>query len=266
LGVWLVLLAAGACGWVFSSLAVGAAHRWAMPLPEAVRPERCVVIDRTTSAVPLSEGADTHGDGLGYGLLEQWIARTGCYTVRREGSQAFSGDALVVICPSRPVTEAFREELTQYVADGGKLLVIDSPENTGSRADSLLRPFGLSIHHDRPWQGKLSTIASLPVVDITNAKEITGGQPIGKLDKLAVIATAKYGKGSVMAIGCGSLWNDKGMGEHWMLEPNATVKARYDVLFALLQSFLNDKPLEKLPPAKKSAGEPALKESGPVMP
>ena len=70
------------------------AHRWAMPTPECVRPERCVVIDRTTSTVPLSKGPYTEGGGEGYGLLEQWLARLGCHTVRKEGPEAFTGDVL----------------------------------------------------------------------------------------------------------------------------------------------------------------------------
>ncbi len=262
--VCLLLLAAGCCGWVVASLGVIGMHRWAMPTPERIRPQRCVVIDRTTSTAPLSKGADTRGNGQGYGLLEQWIARTGCHTVRQAGPEAFSGDALVVICPSRSVTGEFRDQLTDYVAAGGKLLVIDSPENAGSTANSLLWPFGLSIHHDRVWKGKLTMTAQLPVVDIAGANEVTGGHPVGNLDKLAVAATAKYGKGSVMAVGFGSLWNDTRMGEHWMLEPSAAVQVRYDVLFALLRSFLDDKPLPAPPPAKKSADEPPLKESGPA--
>ncbi len=279
--IWLVLLAAGACGWVLASVAVGAAHRWTLPTPEAIRPQRRVVIDRTTSVVPLSKGAETQGNGQGYGLLEQWIPRLGCYTVRKEGAEAFSGDALVVICPSRSAMEDFRDGLSQYVAGGGKLLVIDSPENTGSTANSLLWPFGLSIHHDRAWKGKLTTSNQLPVVDVSGANQVGGGQPVGKLDQLSVAAAAKYGKGSVMVVGCGSLWNDKQMGEHWMLEPDPTVKARYDVLFGLLRSFLDNKPLpaspaaEKTEKAEKKKGEkqekkPArgspLRESGPVTP
>ena len=63
-----------------------------------------------------------------------------------------------------------------------------------------------------------------------------------------------------MVVGCGSLWNDKQMGEHWMLEPDATVKARYDVLFALLRSFLDNKPLPTSPPAPKT--ENAEKKQG----
>ncbi len=228
------------------------------------------------------------GGGQGYGMLEAWIPRLGCYTVRKDGPEAFSGDALVVICPSRSATEDFYDGLLQYVAGGGKLVVIDAPENAGSTANSLLWPFGLSIHHDQAWKGKLTTSSRLPVVDITSANQVSGGQPVGKLDKLPVIATIKYGKGSVLAIGCGSLWNDKQMGEResepgsgWMLDPDAAVKARYEVLFALLRSFLDDKPLPTSPPAektekaekkkdekkeKKPADRSLLKESGPVGP
>jgi hypothetical protein len=266
-GVWLLLLAAGSCGWVAASLAIAAEQRWATPEPECLRPEFCAVIDRTISNVPLSKGPDTQGENQqGYGLLEQWVARLGCYTVRKEWPEVFTGDALVVICPSRSVTEEYRRWLTEYVARGGKLLVIDSPENSRSQANSLLWPFGLSIAYDRTWKGKLTTTAGLPLVDVSGGYQVTGGTPVAMLDELAVGATVKYGKGSVMALGFGSLWNDKRMGEHWMLEPDAKVKARYDVLFGLLRPFLETKPLPAPPPprAKKSAGKLPLKESGPA--
>ena len=97
-----------------------------------------VVIDRTTSDVLLSKGAYTQGDGIGYGMLEQLIGRLGYYTIRQEGKDAFSGDALVVICPRSAVDASFREQLERYVAEGGKLLVFDSPENANSTANNLL--------------------------------------------------------------------------------------------------------------------------------
>lgn len=264
--VWLVLLAAGACGWVVASLAITAEQRWAMPTPKCTEPQTRVVIDRTVSEAPLSQGPDTTGDGEGYGLLEQWISRLGCYTIREKGAAAFSGDALVIICPSRSVSEEFREQLTHYVFHGGKLLVIDSPENTESTAHSLLLPFGLSIHRDKAWTGKLSTTSQLPVLDVAKAYEVLGGRPVAKLDKLPIVAVTKYGDGSVMAIGCGSLWNDKRMGEHWMLEPDAKVKARYEVLFPLLELFLHGKSLPAPPPEppKKPAAELPMQESGPA--
>ncbi|MEN6367098.1 MAG: DUF4350 domain-containing protein [Thermoguttaceae bacterium] len=262
---FLLLLASAACAWVVASTAVGAMHRWALPQPEALRPERCVVVDRTVSVAPLSKGPDTQGGGEGYGLLEQWIARLGCYTVRRSGPDAFSGDALVILCPNRSVTDEFRNRLVEYVAHGGRLLVLDSPENNGSTAHSLLSPFGLSIRHDRTWTGKLSTTDLLPAVDVAGANEVVGGQPVAKLDQYPVAATTRYGRGSVMAIGFGSLWNDKRMGEHWMLDPDKTTKARYEVLFALLRSWLDDRPLPTAPkPKKKPAADLPLEESGPA--
>lgn len=267
-GAWLVLLSAGTCGWAIASLAIVGLHRWEMPTPECVRPERSVVIDRTTSTVPLSKGAYIRGAGKGYGLFEQWLARLDCKTVRKEGSEVFSGDVLVAICPNRSVPDEFRNKLDQFVRDGGKLLVIDSPENTGSTANSLLWPFDLSIHHDRAWKGKLSTTVKLPAVDVEKACEIIGGQPIVKIDKYTVAAAVRHGKGSVMAVGFGSLWNDTRMGETWMMEPDATTKARYDVLFGLIGRFFDDKPWPAFAPPPKEKPkfdtDSLLKESGPA--
>jgi hypothetical protein len=260
---WLILLAGGACAWAITSVAVAGLNRWTMPMPPCVHPQRRVVIDRTVSNVPLSKGADTQGDGKGYGLLEQWIARLRCYTIREEGAAAFSGDMLVVICPNRPVPEDFRKRLIQYVSNGGKLIVMDSPENTASTANSLLWPFGLAIHHDRAWKGQLSTTAELPVVDVQDANEVVGGQSLGKLDQLTVVAATRYEKGFVMAIGLSSLWNDKRMGEHWMLNPDTATKARYDVLFGLLRPFF-DGQIKPASSKKKPLEELPFKESGPA--
>jgi hypothetical protein len=312
-GSWLVLVAAGMCGWVLASLAVTGVHCWAMPTPERLRPERWVVIDRTVSKVPLAKGMFTRGDGDGYGLFEPWLARLDCNTVRREGAEEFTGDILVVICPSRPVSEEFRRQLEQYVNDGGKLLVVDSMQNTDSTANSLLWPFGMSIRHDHARKGKLTTAVKLPSVDVERACEVVGGQPVAKLGNDTVAGVIGHGKGSVMAIGFGSLWNDTAMGETWvapldangdppasdaaedvpnwklirgadgklkprleqamspgwMLEPNTTVRARYNMLFGLLRPFFDGKPWPAFPPPaiekKKDGGKkPDLKESGPA--
>ena len=262
---WLALLAAGSCGWVVGSLAVIGTHSWAMPIPKRIHPECLVVVDRTTSNVPLAKGLYPQGDDEGYGMLEAWLSRLDCQSVRKEGPEAFSGDVLVAICPSRSVPEEFRQALEKYVADGGRLLVIDSPKNYGSTANSLLWPFGLTIHHDQEWMGKLSTVLPLPTVDIEQACEISGGQPLAKLDKLPVAALVRHGKGSVMAVGFGSLWNDTRMGETWMAEPDATVKARYDVLFGLLRPFFHGREFPP-PKAEKNDDEKSsiLKEFGPA--
>lgn len=258
---WLLLLAAGACGWVIASLAVAAVGQSTMPVPvpEADRTLTHVVVDRTLSDVPLSNGAFIRGEGEGYGMFEQWIPRMGCYLTRESGPASFSGNALVVICPSRSVSREFRQRLVQYVREGGKLLLVDAPENTASTANSLLWPFGLSIHHDQLARGELIIDGQWPGIEIGREPErgrerackVTGGRAIAHLGETPVGAVAhdKKGKGIVLAVGFGSIFNDTGMGyvgarAVWAMQPSANVLfttdtyVRYNTQFALLRTLL----------------------------
>jgi hypothetical protein len=260
-GLWLVLLAAGTCGWAVAGASVAAVGRWTMPIPQAnaAGPKPRVVIDRTTSQVPLSKGAFTRGEGEGYGLFEQWISRVAVpwgrsertlYTTRRSGSEAFSGDALVVICPSRSVSAPFRQRVVQYVRNGGRLLVVDSPENTASTANSLLWPFGLSVHHDQAQPNppedadQLTLTEDWPGIEIAGACRITGGRPIAHWGSTPVGAVARCEKGTVMALGFGSVFNDSGLGQAWSVQPTANMLFTYDtyvrfnVQFALLRALM----------------------------
>ena len=261
--MWLVLLAAATCGWAVAGAGVAAAGRWNMPVPEAkaVGTKPCVVIDRTTSQVPLSKGAFTQGGGEGYGLFEQWISRVAVpwgdsdrnlYTARRSGPEALSddADALVVICPNRSVSREFRERLVQYVRNGGRLLVIDSPENTASTANSLLWPFGLSVRHEpnepeKPEEpGRLMLTDDWPGIHVERACQVTGGEPIAHWNATPVGAVTSHEKGTVMALGFGSIFNDAGMGHAWSVQPDANMLftsgtyVRYNVQFALLRALM----------------------------
>lgn len=259
-GAWLVLVAAGTCGWVLGAEAVSASQRLSMPVPEALRPIPQVVIDRTTSDVLLSKGAYIQGEGealgKGYGMLETWIPRLGYYTVRQSGQSAFAGDALVVICPSRPVSEDFREGLMRYVADGGRVLVVDSPENAASTANSLLWPFGLSVDHQQKRRGRLVLADPWPGIDVESACQVSGGTPLARFRDMPVAAEAAYGSqgGKVVAIGFGSVLNDAGMGYRWDVDPQPEVRTRFDVLFALVRHVVEDAQIT-VPPARPAEAE-----------
>ncbi len=270
---WLVLVAAGTCGFAVASVAIaghGAAH---IPVPTAERPLPRIAIERTTSDVPLSKGPyiqenDRWEYGTGYGLFEQWISRVELpggrpYTARRRGMEVFDGDAVVVICPQRSVGPQYIERLVQYVKqEGGRLLVIDSPENTDSTANDLLRPFGLAVRHDRIFRGNTEGRPGLmitddwPALQIRRACTVTGGEPIARLGTEPVAAVARFGdadkRGTVMAVGFGSVFNDSNMGGSWMQQPTADVLfesntyIRYNVQFALLRSLMTGRPVESL--------------------
>ncbi len=269
-GPWLVLGAAAVCGGVLGGQSATWWARRQMPVPEVQRPLPLVVVDRTTSDVPLSKGAYTQGEGQGYGLLEQWIARLGYVTARRSGADVFQGDAVVVLGPSRSVHPEFRAQLVRYVADGGRLLVIDSPENEATTANSLLWPFGLSFERDQPWSGTLSVTsqpwAGLPTgrlgpasdwpgFRVEQAWSIQGGEPVAQLGIKPVAVVHRHGKGLVMAVGFGSAFNDTNMGDNWMTVPDAALRRRFDTLFALLQYLIEERPIA---PSQSVPGAPLV--------
>lgn len=250
----LVLLGAGWLGWTAGSGAAAWNHRLAMPPPVPIQPKFQVIIDRTVSDVPLALGAyNEQQDGTGYGLLEQWIARLGYVTARRSGPAALAGDMLVVICPRKSVTDQFRQGLVNYVEQGGKLLVIDSPYSAGSTANSLLWPLGLGVSHARSREGKLVVSGDWPGIEASLACEISGGTPLAWVDGLPVAATASFGHGSVMAIGFGSELNDAGLGYTWMAQPDPEAMIRSDLLFAMVRHLATGEPIS--PPQGKPAPE-----------
>jgi hypothetical protein len=245
-------IAAGMAGWIGACGMTAMLHRVNMPLPEAKKEKQMlrVVIDRTASNVPLSMGAYTKGEnGSGYGLLEQWISRLtidgrGCYTIRQQKEASFSGDALTILCPTQPVSEDFRNKLVDYVEKGGKLLVFDSPESKSSTANELLSPFKIQIEHKNAITGSLTIKDRWPGVPVEKAYQVSGGTAIARIGGKPVAAVAHSGKGIVMAVGFGSLFNDRNMGGTWTSEPDAAAKRRFNVFFALIRALLQNREVE----------------------
>lgn len=245
---WLAVIGAGVLGWTAASATVGFMHRRAMPPLEAARPMTRVVIDRTVSDVPLSLGAFTQGGGAGYGLFEQWIPRLGYYTKRCSGREAFSGQALVILCPTRSVSREFRQRLVEYVAGGGNVLILDSPDLSGSTVNSLLWPFGMTSDHAASREGKLALANGWPGLEVTACCQINGGEPFLWVGDAPVAARARHGKGSVIAVGVAPAFNDQSMGQEWTTEPDAQLLSRYDLLFALLEATIEGRPVAPPPP------------------
>jgi len=236
------------------------------------------VIDRTISQVPLAKGAfneDREG-GRGFGLLEQWIPRLGYQTIRAKGDDVFQGDAVVIICPSRPATEAYRRRLVEYVAGGGRVLVLDAGvSNVPSTSNQILRPFGLSLDYTQPWTGELvkpvmkaEAGSSRPIsveeakypsgIFVDSAWHLSGGTSVAavhaRLEKLdpqqtdvyadqTICAVAQYGNGLVMVASCGTMFNDKNLGNDWGHNPDPAERGRIDLLFALLRRLVRDEPI-----------------------
>ncbi len=263
---WLLMVAAGLAGWTVGTVVVTASNLWAMPIPQAERPMAHVVIDRSTSDVPLFTGAFPDAkEGVGYGLLEQWIPRIGNYISRQTGDDVFIGDGLAIICPTRSISREYRERLREYVETGGRVLVFDAIDLEGTTANSILWPFGLSSNHsvEAHEEGKLKLKDSDLELPLQASCEITGGEPLAWLadpanpdsPPMPVAAQVRHGKGTITAIGLGLEFKDASMNFEWLPEPDEDMLNRYEVLYALLRASLPYQPSSDLfdpkPPTPK---------------
>ncbi|MFX0202141.1 MAG: hypothetical protein ACFFCW_39015, partial [Candidatus Hodarchaeota archaeon] len=188
---------------------------------------------------PLSKSGFIAGKQKGFGIFERWILRLGYITSRRSGSEALTGDLVVFMDPNQTVTNNFREELVDYVELGGKVLILDSPANTGSTANSLLYPFGLTVTPNMQLRGQLKAPEKWPVIRIDSTCEIKGGQAIASVTNIPVIARARYGRGTVTVVGFGSRFADAYMGVTGDVVPDNELRKVFDVQFAIFRDIIS---------------------------
>jgi hypothetical protein len=248
-GGWLLLFAAAVSGWAVGAQAVDFMQRVSLPRPERQRDYISAAVDRSLSDAPLSKGPYTTGDGQGYGLAEQWIQRLGYFVARRRGMEVFDSRVLVLFEPTQTPSDAYKQRLVEYVEAGGAVIVVDSARNVESTAGALLEQFGLTMAGEaaEPVSGSLVLADGWPGLEVNAARQVDGGETVGRVGDRPVIAIAHHGKGAVLAIGCGTFFNDASMGITWMIEPKATVRQHYDVWFALLRRAVEGAPIA--PPA-----------------
>ncbi len=236
---WLIMVSAGVFGWAIAVISTRAIHKYAMPLPKAVRPMVEVVVDRTVCDAPLSRSGFIAGTRDGFGIFERWILRLGYFTSRKRNTDALTGDVLVFTHPNRPVTSEFREELVNYVAAGGKVLILDSPQNTESTANSLLYPFGLNVNRSTRINGQLKAPEGWPIIKIDSAFQIEGGEPIMSVVNATVAARVRHGKGTMTVIGFGSRFADAYMGVTGDVVPDDQLRKVFDLQFMILKDIVS---------------------------
>ena len=75
---------------------------------------------------------------------------------------------------------------------------------------------------------------------LSNSCAILGGTPVAQWGDATVAARSEFGKGTVTAVGFGSLFNDANMGYHWLGEPDEELQQLYEMLYALLREGLEE--------------------------
>jgi len=251
----LVVLAAAALGWSVGVPLVRAANRAAVPPPARKRHMIQVGIDRTVCDANLPRNGFIAGRTTHFGQFERTILRLGYFTFRASDEELNKASMIVLLHPNQPVGEDFKAQLVEYVREGGKLLVLDSPENAKSTANRLLYPFGESEAMEfnppyRPIQGRLSVPADWPAPTVKAALAVKGGTPFAEAAGRVVGAWKKFGKGKVWAVGFGSRFTDNQMGYIGDVTPKGDLVPVFDLVFRLIRAVAEDSPTTPpVPPA-----------------
>jgi hypothetical protein len=236
---WLTILTSLLLGWSAASAGVKTVHKYSMPLPQVKRPMTNVTIDRTVCDAPLSKSGFITGQKNGFGIFERWILRLGYFTSRKQGIDALSGDLVIFSYPHLSVNNEFREALVNYVTNGGKILILDSPDNSKSTANSLLYPFGININHTIPCKGRLKAPENWPVINIDSAFQIEGGEPFLWAANIPIGVNLKFEKGTVTVISFGSRFADVNMGTTGDIIPDSELRNVFELEFQILKKVVS---------------------------
>jgi hypothetical protein len=226
-----------------------------LPQPKETHPLTRIVMDRTICDSTLPLAGFIAGKPDGFGIFERWILRLNYFTTRRSGNDALHDNLVIFTNPDKPVSSDFRDAVERYVSNGGKILVIDSAENQNPTANCLLAPFNVHFKRDSAaLNGDLTVTESASTqpttnpspMPVTNALEVAtdegmAGQILAKITDKPVSLTVSHGKGSVTLVGYATRFSDLNMGFTGDNEPDATLRAVYQVEFDLLRKIVEGK-------------------------
>jgi hypothetical protein len=182
-----------------------------------------------------------------YEIFYQWVLRLGYYpSIGRDFTDSMKqGDMVVVINPQGKFTIEELGSAKEYVSQGGKLLLMDTPHNQDSSANSLLQVFGLEIdklNQTRPYIIQDSSgMNSWNLGYDVDANPISGGNPIlVSQDGQPVLSTVKIGKGTVTVLTFSDRFVDARMGVVERVVPKEDLRRIFELQFDIFRGIIND--------------------------
>jgi hypothetical protein len=200
-----------------------------------------------------------------YEIFYQWVLRLGYFPGVGPSIEDCTkrGDLVVIINPQGDFTPEEVLAVQEYLAGGGKVLLMDDPANTNSSANSLLRAFDMEIKAEE--KAGYKTVEDItgqntwPVTG-TSVRAIDGGNPalLTTEGGTPVFSIAKVGDGTLAVMTFSSTFVDSKMGIIERVVPDDRLKQIFALEFTILRGLINNS-LEAMlsTPAPASAPTPA---------
>ena len=178
-----------------------------------------------TSVNPFLTLEDMEND---YNVFFVWTQRVGCYpSLEKTLEDSMSnGDAVVIINPRVSFDDEEINMVSSYVRNGGKLLLMDTVDNTGSTSNQLLQLFDV-------WFSENSTDNKLEIngynLDISISE-----------DNTTILAVKEWGNGVIVVMVDSYLFSDEKMGplQRFFTIPNDKQKWIYNLEYYIFEELL----------------------------
>jgi hypothetical protein len=230
-----LLLAAAVGPWACLRLA-GASYR--LPQPHTSYPRIAFEGEHSRLALPTTPAVAS--PDASFQTFYVWTQRLGYVPSFAPALEAAlePGGILVLVDPVRPFEPAELAAVEQFVAGGGRLLVLVEPRGNNPAASQVLAAFGLGVETRQATVGMVYNGNGETQGELQVGGMVTGGEPLLTLEgRSAVVALARHGEGLVVATAFASTFSDRVMGSTSVM-PDAHQRFLFEIEFWLLRGLV----------------------------
>jgi hypothetical protein len=212
------------------------------PFPTPRTPYTKVIFEQEHGNYELPLKGFTKEHQKSYEVFYQWVLRVGYYPFTGKTLREDLREAPSILIIINPVKKFLPEELTmvkEFLEQGGKLLMMDTPLNEESTANELLATFGITIIRDKQVTLPASYSASwMSRIAQDKAFAIQGGDSLlQSVDETPILSTVRIGKGMVAVLTFSQLFTNPPMGNSYRVEPTQQQRQIYNLQFTILRGL-----------------------------
>ncbi|MDI6735418.1 MAG: hypothetical protein QME42_04355 [bacterium] len=217
-------------------------NKWNYPLPKPHTKPVEICFEARHSDLKLPIEGFVKNEQSSFEIFYQWVLRLGYFPV--VGDIREKPKVVVIINPTKKWTSKDISQVKDYIASGGKVLLLDNPSNATSTSNSLLSAFGVEINHQQTinstylYAQPFNSYYPLGV----SALSIKGGSPIffsSTQEPIGVrVKGVKEGKGSLVVLSFSDRFANTGMGLVESNIPNEELWQVYQLEFEIFKGLV----------------------------
>ena len=180
-----------------------------------------------------------HEPAIDYQTFYVWLQRLGYYpTLFSLNDSPDTFDMIILVNPLRYFSETEIKKIEDYIARGGRLLVVDHPKGARSTANQIIERFGMKIRHDQHQDAVEIYEGDTRIGTLKSFAPVEGGKALLYVkDKGAFVSTERFGMGIIAAMAASPSFANNEMGETEAV-PDEHQRFLYRLEFWILSSLI----------------------------